>query len=172
MFKIRDGVGLREIPSQSGYFAGEDGSVWSMKSGTFKRMACFIRDESGHLGVNLTHNGVYRLHSIHRLVASTWIGSPPPGTVVMHLDDDPTNNCVGNLSYGTPAENSAQMVSRRRSARGESHPNSKLNEDQVRKIREMVGCGEKQKDVAAQFGITTSNVCDIIKNRIWRDVVS
>lgn len=38
---------LRDIPDQPGYRCSADGRVFSMKSGTAKEMALFVRDRSG-----------------------------------------------------------------------------------------------------------------------------
>lgn len=42
---------------------------------------------------------------VHDLVALAFIGPKPPGSLVMHHDDDPTNNTPGNLRYGSKSEN-------------------------------------------------------------------
>ena len=42
---------------------------------------------------------------VHRLVAEAFIG-PPNGRLTLHGNDDPFDNDVGNLRYGTHADNS------------------------------------------------------------------
>ncbi len=42
---------------------------------------------------------------VHPMVARTFLGPKPKGAVVMHIDDDGSNNWVGNLKYGTYKEN-------------------------------------------------------------------
>lgn len=60
---------------------------------------------SGHLFVTLPPQRAYR---VHRLVALTWIGPPPfDGAMVLHRDDDPSNNNYANLKWGTQRENMA-----------------------------------------------------------------
>ena len=48
-----------------------------------------------------------KMYSIHRLVASTFIENPKPNEygLVMHKDDDPSNNCVDNLKWGNHSQN-------------------------------------------------------------------
>lgn len=41
---------------------------------------------------------------LHRLVAAVFIGAPE-GRLVRHLDDDPQNNALVNLAYGTHSDN-------------------------------------------------------------------
>jgi hypothetical protein len=55
-------------------------------------------------------NLVPHQHDIHVLVALAFIGPRPTGEYVRHLDDNPRNNCLENLAYGTPAENQADMA--------------------------------------------------------------
>lgn len=160
----------RAIPGHPDYFAGRDGSIWSTKSGELRPMRTFVRGRAGHLGVNLTQAGVYRLHSVHRLIALAWIGAPLPGQIVMHADDDPTNNRADNLSYGTPAENSLQMVERRRQARGERHGLHRLNESDVCELRRRFASGERPAPLAREFGISITTVCDVVSGRTWKQV--
>lgn len=42
---------------------------------------------------------------VHELVLITFVGPRPEGYVSRHLDDDPRNNVVGNLTWGTRSEN-------------------------------------------------------------------
>ena len=124
----------------------------------------------GHLGVNLTQHGRYRLFSVHVLIARTFIGERPTSAhIVMHYDDDPTNNHVTNLQYGLPSENSAQMVGRGRQASGERNAKSKLTAPLVREIRCRIAAGEQQNRLATAYGISTSTVCDLNVGRTWRD---
>lgn len=47
---------------------------------------------------------------IHRLVMLAFVGPMPDGQEVRHLDGDPTNNRLSNLTYGTSSENARDMV--------------------------------------------------------------
>lgn len=68
--------------------------------------------------VTLSEKPRRRLAKIHHLVAEAFIGPRPEGTLVLHWDDDPGNNQVSNLRYGTQSENINDAV------RNGSHPNS------------------------------------------------
>jgi hypothetical protein len=47
---------------------------------------------------------------VHKIVAATWLGPPPPGaTLIRHLDDNPMNWRPDNLAYGTQKDNSDDM---------------------------------------------------------------
>lgn len=44
-------------------------------------------------------------HYVHELVLTAFVGPRPHGYVSRHLDDDPQNNTVENLTWGTRSEN-------------------------------------------------------------------
>jgi HNH endonuclease len=53
-----------------------------------------------------THNSFYGNLKIHRLVCEAFHGPPPfKRAVVIHLDEDATNNRADNLKWGTQKEN-------------------------------------------------------------------
>ena len=48
--------------------------------------------------------------SVHHLVLEAFIGPCPPGLMARHADDDPTNNNLRNLSWGTRSYNSYDAI--------------------------------------------------------------
>lgn len=66
------------------------------------------------------------------------------------------------------------VVARRSRAdmRGSKHPNSKLNEDDVRAIKNSVAAGVPKTEIAMSYGINDTTVRDIVKGRIWRQVLA
>lgn len=67
-----------------------------------------------HLYVNLcpmnSGTGERSCLYVHRLVAEAFIGPIPVGMCVLHWDDNPKNNHVSNLRYGTEVENGRDRV--------------------------------------------------------------
>lgn len=59
---------------------------------------------------------------------------------------------------------------RGRSNPGESHPNARFTEDQVREIRRRRANGETVKDLAAEFGVTKPAITYVV-NTGWKHVV-
>jgi predicted DNA-binding protein YlxM (UPF0122 family) len=51
--------------------------------------------------------------------------------------------------------------------RGESHPSSKLTNEQVRKIRELYNQGFSTNVIARNFKVSKWNVEQIVKNKTW-----
>jgi hypothetical protein len=65
---------------------------------------------AGYPVVSLYANGVGRVTSVHLLVAAAFIGPRPPGMEVRHLDGNPSNCVLSNLTYGTHTENMRDML--------------------------------------------------------------
>ena len=136
---------------------------------------------SGHLYVILTDpTGASRKQFLHRLVALTFIGPPPfTNALVLHHDDVPTNNRPANLYWGTRRENADDArLNRRRDTGprsqgaqpGEANSSAVLTEDQVRRIRGMLGLGLCGACVARLHGVRKETVYAIAKGRTWRHV--
>lgn len=112
-------VETRELPDFPGYKITSEGEVLSKRTGKPLRPRAHRR--TGHLRVRLYNKrltpimvprGERRVPSRHRdiyihvLVCRAWHGEPPfEGALVLHYDDDPTNNRPENLRWGTRLEN-------------------------------------------------------------------
>lgn len=48
--------------------------------------------------------------TVHALILETFVGPCPPGREALHRDDDPSNNNLSNLSWGTRSENSYDAI--------------------------------------------------------------
>ena len=59
----------------------------------------------GYHRVCLCKNNKKRNFFIHRLVWEAFNGKIPQGMQINHLDENPSNNCLDNLSLTTPKEN-------------------------------------------------------------------
>lgn len=66
---------------------------------------------SGHLSLHLFKHGKSRGFLVHRLVALTFLGPAPEGKPnVLHGDNNPANNHVSNLRWGSQKENMDDAV--------------------------------------------------------------
>lgn len=59
-------------------------------------------DFYGYMMIKLPGRGT---RPIHKIVMETFVGPCPTGMEVRHLDGDPANNKLSNLSYGTHTDN-------------------------------------------------------------------
>ena len=162
---------LKQILNFPNYFISAGGQVWSDKSGRF--LIPIKRNKRGYLGVNLCKNGLMKMGDIHRLVLETFVGPCPAGMECRHLDDNPTNNNLDNLKWGTRKENIADSIKHGTHKipdnRGERQGLSKLTEKDVRMIIYMYKTGEfTQGGIAKLYNITPSNIHYIITKKTWR----
>jgi len=99
-------------------------------------------------------------HEIHK-------GEIPTGFVVMHKCDNP--KCVNpdHLCVGTHAENIKDCIAKGRSSRGEKNGMARITRLQVDEMRKRVLCGERQCDVAKEYGISKSHISSICNGRRW-----
>ena len=71
-------------------------------------------NQFGHLKHQLWKDNKVEQAYVHRLVAENFIPNTNNYPCVMHIDDDPTNNHVSNLQWGTQKMNIHQMVAKDR----------------------------------------------------------
>lgn len=103
----------------------------------------------------------------HRLVYVLVNGPIPDDVFVCHSCDNRRCCNPTHLFPGTAADNSADMASKGRAARGERHPNARLTEAAVREIVERRARGENPKAIAARFGVHFSTVYRVLNGTHW-----
>ena len=95
----------RDIPHFPGYSVSSKGRV----SGPRRPLLTLVKQD-GYLKVTLIReDGKHVDKRVNRLVAEAFIPNPYNLPIVMHGDNDRTNNNVWNLSWGTYAENNQYM---------------------------------------------------------------
>ena len=161
---------LKPIPGTGSYYADTDGGIWSTKQGPPRRLKASKKGAFGYLGLHLCYGGKVHTHYVHELIALTFHGVRPPGMQVMHLDDNPRNNAVGNLAYGTPQENTTQIWTKGRGRRGEKQPAAKLTVELVVEIRRAATTGETHRSIADRVGCSSVNVWKIVHRKKWSHV--
>ena len=95
----------KEHPIYSDYEVSNRGRIRSNKTSTPRVLKAHPNPR--YLVVRLRHDKRYVTRYVHRLVLETFVG---PGEVCLHLDNDPTNNSLENLQWGTQADNNAQTM--------------------------------------------------------------
>lgn len=94
---------------------------------------------------------------------------PQDGENVCHTCDTPSCVNPDHLFIGTAAENQQDKWQKGRAYvhKGETHWSTKLTEDDVRAIRAST---EKQRDLAARYGLTQTTISDIRRRKSWAHV--
>ena len=110
----------------------------------------------------------------HRVAWIINFGDVPEGLLVCHTCDNPPCNNPSHLFLGTNEDNMNDMISKGRQAGAprESNSKHKLNEWQVEEIRRRYGFqginGERQVDLAKEFGIGQAQVSSIVRGKSWK----
>lgn len=65
----------------------------------------YVCPDSGRMRGSIQINGRTVNFRVHRLVADAFLGPRPPGAVIIHTNEDRTDNRAINLEYGTQRAN-------------------------------------------------------------------
>jgi hypothetical protein len=174
----RPGVVFKDSPVHEGIRVGDDGSIWSCRG-----IGGWHRDEywrelkprpnrKGYRYVSIAGpDGKFHSRLVHQLVLETFVGPRPPGMEARHvISNDPGDNRLVNLAWGTPPENTADKWRHGTMPAGSKQWNAKLKEEDIPIIRAMVRSGIRYDDVGLKFNVTKTTICSIIKKRTWSHV--
>lgn len=152
------------IPGYPGNYVSKSGKVYRFRNGKWERLKEFI-SPTGYVHVYLYVSGHNsdKIIRLNRLVAMVYIPNPDNLPIVMHLDNDKTNNCVSNLKWGTYKQNTAQMMSERRNG---GQFKSTLTMAQKWGIVELYRTGNyTHKELSKLFGVSQGRISRIINNK-------
>lgn len=91
---------------------------------------------------------------VHRMVLESFVGPCPPGMQGRHVNEnDPSNNRLENLAWGTRKQNAADKRQHGSHHQGSRCHRSKLTEADVIRIREMRRDGVSPAEIARAFGV-------------------
>lgn len=126
------------------YLVTEDGQIYN------ERIGRFINQATGHWGYMKVHIN-RRQFSVHRIVAEVYLEKKEGHNIVNHIDNNPKNNNVSNLEWSNPKLNYTHSQNQKRNTIGEKVGISKLTEQDVLDIRELVASNKYSKVELAQI---------------------
>lgn len=168
-------VQYKQIEGYPDYLIGNDGSVISnFKYRKSNSRVLKKRYQRGYVYVMLYANSIPKNISIHRLVAKHFVDGYEDGLTVNHKDCNKKNNHYTNLEWVTHAQNIKHRDENnlRIAPKGVECANSKLNDDDVRHIRELYSTGKyTHKQIAKMYSMDRSTISDVINRTHWKHVV-
>lgn len=144
---------IKPIPGYPSYYACYLGFILKQNGNNFYTLDG-SQVHNGYLTVKIKHRV-----KVHRLVALAYIPNPNDLPIVCHKDNNPTNNHVDNLYWGTQSDNMKQMVldGRQRKSKIAKHKPTVLK---------LHNQGFSVKEIVSTIGISDTSVRRLIKNRI------
>jgi hypothetical protein len=176
-------IDAKAIDDFPGYYVTPAGEVWStrtsgpsLKVSMPKRLVPWrhkSKKQKLYWWVTLCRHGKPIKKSLHRLVAKVFLVRPEGVHLVRHLDDNPSNNHVNNLAWGTYSDNLRDAL--QNGARvlppkqiGEKNNKTNLMPLDVLFIRERRRHGETYRSIAETYGISLNSAEGICARRSWR----
>lgn len=161
----------RAVPDFPGYFVSDLGRVCSVDrvlSNDKVSRGRLLRPgakQCGHVSVAL---GRGNSKDVHVLVLTAFRGPCPEGFEGLHYDDDPANNVLTNLRWGTRSANLHDAVRNGKRRLGEDINHSRLTEDGVRFIR--ANADSSMNSLANLLGVSCAAVKQVRDGVTWRHV--
>lgn len=107
-----------------------------------------------------------KMRAAHRVALEIALGSPIPfGLFVLHGCDNRACCNPGHLRIGTPADNVADRVARKRTVRGERHHFAKVTSADVAYIRRSK---QGRAALARMFSISPDQINNIRRRKSWK----
>jgi hypothetical protein len=155
-----DSEAHHRIPEYPDYRATASGVIWSYKRSTPSMMTPGTNND-GYRIVSLRKEGRSYTELVHRLVALALIPNRRKLPQVNHRNLDKQDNRSSNLEWATHSGNvnhSAAIWGREIPAAKPPKKQYKLNDRLVADIRRRSALGEKVKDLAHEYGVSTSYI--------------
>lgn len=167
----------KQIPNHPMYEVSDLGRIrsWNKRMSDEKRLIPYILKPGtashGYDTVVLCTDGTQRSYCIHRLVLETFVGPPKNGQHCRHMNNDKSDNRIGNLRWGTRSENMMDRVKHGTANRGVKHGMSKLTDGDIIEIRRLYASGNYfQHQIGEMFDVSQSTISAICLYKRWQHI--
>lgn len=168
--KLENGEKISPYIKIPEYYITNYGKVYSTKSKRFLKIRVNVY---GYGRVSL-HNklNISVDHLVHRLVAEVFLNNPKNYNEINHIDNNRLNNTVSNLEWCDRLHNIRHCIKSGNfyipHVFGESHPDSKINDDIVLQIRDLKSKGYSNRQLADKFNLNIKHIGKIVRREIWK----
>lgn len=154
---------MKKIPDFPDYYATSEGEIWSNKTKKFLKPQTTSR--CNYLYVFLRKDNKTYRKAVHHIILETFCEEERNGRECRHLDNNPHNNNLINLKWGTHKENGLDMALSGRQG------TAKLNADEVKQIKLL----HKESNIsfcklAKMYNVTKGAISHIFNGRTWTHV--
>ena len=154
---------MKPILNHPGYFATEDGRVWSNRT---KKYLKIETKPDGYCRIQLMPSSKHLY--IHRLVLETFLGPCPAGMEACHNNGIRTDNRLENLRWDTRKNNHKDALTQGTHT-GLRQKKCKLTEQDVRMIVYMWHTGLfTQRELAKIYHVVVSCICQTVNKKTWK----
>lgn len=158
---------LKVVPGWDEVAVSSFGEVAWLRRGKWVPATVYT-DEYGYLRLDIWRQNQRTKLRVHQLVMLAFVGPPPAGQLVRHLDGNSKNNYLDNLCYGTHAQNTADAMAHGTFPLGEDRVQAKLTNAQAQEIRDRyVLGGITQSKLAAEYNVTQMVVSRIVRGKTY-----
>lgn len=160
----------KEISEIPGFYADSNGNIYNsafIKIHTFESGYPSPKNGSRYLYVNINR----KLYLVHRIIAKTFIENPNNLPQVNHKNGVKSDPRVENLEWCSRKynqEHSHNILGNNN--KGENNVTSKLTNEEVLQIVNLINKGYTQRDVAKMFGVSKSTIAFINNGSTWTHV--
>ena len=132
----------------------------------------------GYLLITICVDGIAKTPYVHHLVATAFIGPRPPKEETNHKDANKWNNRISNLEYLPKEKHTKHNYDNDLWAKGNQVARAAATPEIVRAIRAEYqpgktgtkGNGFGRAPLVAKYGLSASNVHDILRRRTWKHI--
>lgn len=125
----------------------------------------------GYLGCLLTANGKKRTYmKAHIAVLRAFVGPRPLNYDGCHNDGNTNNNRLDNLRWDSKSNNNQDKKRHGTEQKGSRIGTSKLNEVEVKEIRNKIENGKTLSELAREYQISVTTIWNIKNRTLWKHI--